>query len=202
LGIRVSFGDYHSWGYLSTNIEYGTYFAASHPQQGILSAGMIYFTGLTELGKWKFRQFVKPQISLGINMFANDTLTMNEGHGLDGFKVAGLSGTGRLLLVLQTQAYAPWNIIGFRFGPFLNLTLLDMIGDTSNSGNNKIYSQIGIGLLIKNENLVLNAFQISIAFYPVLPGNGYNALKTNSFRTTDLSFKDFEIGKPEIVRFQ
>jgi len=202
LGTRVSFGDYHSWGYLSTNIEYGTYFAASHPQQGILSAGLIYFTGLTEIGKWKFRQFVKPQISLGMNMSAYDTLTMNDGHGQDGLKTAGLSGTGRLLLVLQTQAYAPWNLIGFRFGPFLNLTFLDMIGDTSNSGNNKLYSQIGIGLLIKNETLVLNAFQISIAFYPVLPGSGFNTIKTNSFRTTDLGFKDFEISKPEIVRFQ
>jgi hypothetical protein len=77
-----------------------------------------------------------------------------------------------------------------------------MIGDTSDSGHNKLYSQIGIGLLIKNENLVLNAFQISIAFYPVIPGHGSNTLKTNSFRTTDLGLKDFEIGKPEIVHFQ
>jgi hypothetical protein len=202
LGARVSFGNYYPWGYLSTNMEYGTYFAASHPQQGILSAGLIYFTGLTEIGKWKFRQFVKPQISLGTNMSAYDTLTMNDGHGQDGLKAAGLSGTGRLLLVLQTQAYAPWNLIGFRFGPFLNLTFLDMIGDTSDLGKNKLYSQIGIGLLIKNENLLLNAFQLSIAFYPVMPGRGPNTIRTNSFRTTDLSFKDFEIGKPDIVHFQ
>ena len=202
LGTRVSFGDYHSWGYLSTNVEYGTFFAASHPQQGLLSAGLIYFTGLIEMGKWKFRQFVKPQISLGMNMSSYDTLTMVNGHGQDGLNTVGLSGKGRLLLVIQTQSYAPWNLIGFRFGPFLNLTFLEMIGDTSDSGKNKLYSQIGIGLLIKNENLVLNAFQLSIAFYPVIPGKGLNIFKTNSFRTNDLVFKDFEIGKPEIVRFQ
>ena len=137
LGARISFGNYYPWGYLSSNFEYGTFIEASHAQQGILSAGLIYFTGLKEIGKWKFRQFVKPQISMGTNMFSSDTLTMNDGHGLDGFKVAGMSGRGRLLLTLQTQAYAPFNLIGFRFGPFLNLTILDMIGDTSASGTTK-----------------------------------------------------------------
>jgi len=203
LGARVSFGNYYTWGYLSTNVEYGTFLETSHFQQGILSAGMIYFTGLKEIGRWKFRQFVKPQLALGTHLFSSDTLTMNEGHGLDGFNVTGLSGKGRLLLTLQTQAYTPWNLIGFRFGPFLNLTLLGMLGDSSTpDGKNKLYSQIGIGVLIKNENLVLNAFQLSIAFYPAIPGMDHSAFKTNSFRTSDLGFKDFEIGKPAIVNFQ
>lgn len=203
LGARVSFGNYYPWGYLSSNVEYGTFFEASHFQQGILSAGLIYFTGLKEIRRWKFRQFVKPQLTLGMHMFSSDTLTMNDGHGLDGFKVSGLSGTGRLLLTLQTQAYTPWNLVGFRFGPFLNLTLLGMLGDTSfPNGKNKLYSQIGVGVLIKNENLVLNAFQLSIAFYPTIPGMDHSAFKTNSFRTSDLGFRDFEIGKPSIVTFQ
>ena len=66
-----------------------------------------------------------------MNLFSYDTLKMNNVRGLDGFKSSELSGTGRILLSLQTQAYTPWNFIGFRFGPFLNLTLLDMLGDSS-----------------------------------------------------------------------
>jgi len=203
VGARVSFGNYYPWGYLSTNVEYGTFLETSHLQQGILSAGMVYFTGLKEIGRWKFRQFVKPQLALGTHLFSSDTLSMNDGHGLDGFNVSGLSGTGRLLLTLQTQAYTPWNLVGFRFGPFFNLTLLGMLGDSSTpNGQNKLYTQIGFGVLIKNENLVLNAFQLSIAFYPSIPGLDQGAFKTNSFRTSDLGFKDFEIGKPTIVTFQ
>jgi hypothetical protein len=203
LGARLSYGNYNTWGYLSPIIEYGTFFNAGRAQQGIFSAGCIYFTGLKEIGRWKFRQFVKPQVALGMNLFSYDTLTMNDGHGLDGFHVKGLSGTGRILLTLQTQAYTPWNFIGFRFGPFLNLTLMDILGDTSSgNGSNRMYTQIGLGLLIKNENLVLNAFQISIAFYPTIPGPDQNAFKTNSFRTTDLGFRDFDIGKPGVVTFQ
>ena len=203
LGARVSVGDYLSWGYLSSNVEYGTFLKATHAQQGILSAGIIYFTGLMEIGKWKFRQFVKPQITIGMNLFSYDTLRMKDVRGLDGFNSSGLSGTGRILLTLQTQAYTPWNFIGFRFGPFLNFTLLNMLGDSlSPSNKNKMYSQIGIGVLIKNENLVLNAFQLSIAFYPKIPDMGQNVFKTNSFRTTDFVFRDFDIGKPGIVTFQ
>jgi len=203
LGARLSSGNYNTWGYLSPIIEYGTFFSAGRPQEGILSAGCLYFTGLKEIGRWKFRQFVKPQVVLGMNLFSYDTLTMNDGHGLDGFHVKGLSGTGRILLTIQTQAYTPWNLIGFRFGPFLNLTLMDILKDTSSSDrSNRMYTQIGLGLLIKNENLVLNAFQISIAFYPTIPGPDQNAFKTNSFRTTDLGFRDFDIGKPGVVTFQ
>ena len=203
LGARISVGDYRSWGYLSSNLEYGTYLANSRAQEGILSAGLIYFTGLVKIGNWKFRQFVKPQISIGMNLFSYDTLRMNDGHGLDGFKNAGVSGTGRILLTMQTQSYSPWNLIGFRFGPFLNFTLLNILGDSSSpTKSNKIYSQIGLGVMIKNENLVLNTFQISIAFYPSIPGESQNVFKTNSFRTTDFSFKDFDIGKPGTVTFQ
>jgi len=68
--------------------------------------------------------------------------------------------------------------------------------------NSKIYSQIGLGVLIKNENLVLNTFQISIAFYPLIPGKGQDVFKTNSFSTTDFGFRDFEIGKPATVIYQ
>jgi len=202
LGARISIGNYYSWGYLSSNCEYGTFFRASKPEQGVLTVSAIYFTGLIELGKWKFRQFVKPEVTIGLNRFSYDSLTINEGNGLSGFHSLGLSGTRRILLTVQTQAYAPWNFIGFRFGPFLTYSV-GMLGDAkSGFKNSKMYSQIGLGVLIKNENLILNAFQISITFYPIIPGYGQNVFKTNSLKTSDFGFRDFEIGKPDIVRYQ
>lgn len=196
LGIRFSFGNYHQWGYLSPDIRYGTFINDSHAEQGVLFAGINYFSGIFEIGKWKFRQFVKPQLTIGINRFPYDSLTLKEGNGLDGFTSTALSGTNRLLFTLQTQTYAPWNLIGFRFGPYLTYSL-GMLGDAKTRfKTSKVYSQLGFGVLIKNENLVFNTFQISISFYPLIPGVGQNIFKTNSFRTTDFGFRDFEIGKP------
>jgi hypothetical protein len=200
--MRFSFGNYYEWGYMSSNFEYGTFLKASHTEQGVFTAGVNYFTGLIEVGKWKFRQFVKPQITIGINRFSYDSLTINDGYGLDGFKSPALSGTQRLLFTVQTQSYSPWRLLGFHFGPYLACSL-GMLGNaTDGFKNSKIYSQIGVGVLIKNENLVFNSFQISISFYPVIPGIGQDVFRMNSFRTTDFGFRDFEINKPEGVIYQ
>jgi len=202
LGARFSEGNYYPWGYLSSNIEYETFFRGSNAEEGIFSADVKIFTELFEVGKWKFRQFVKPEITIGVNRFAYDSLTLNSGFGIDGFKSNKLSGSSRFLLSLQTQAYAPWDFIGFRFGPFFTYTL-GMLG-TSGDGFRKsnLYSQFGVGVLIKNENLILNTFQFSFSFFPIMPGNGSNLLKMNSFKTTDFGFSNFEVGKPGARVFQ
>ncbi len=196
LGMRVYFGNYNEWGYLSSNFEYGTFFRGSHSEQGVLTVGVNYFTGLFEIGKWKFRQFVKPQMTIGINRFSSDSLTLNDKYGLDGFNSPALSGTNRFLFTLQTQSYAPWNIFGFRLGPYLTYSLGMLSDALTGFKKSKVYSQIGLGVLIKNENLVFNTFQISISFYPLIPGTGQDVFKMNSFRTTDFGFRDFEITKP------
>lgn len=202
IGARFTLGNYYSWGYLSSGYEYGTFFSGSKTEQGIVSASVNYFTGLLESGKWKFRLFIKPSITLGINRNSNDSLTIKDGFGLDGFNSSGLSGTRRLLLTLQTQSYAPWNVIGFRFGPYL-IYSAGMLGDSNNGfRKSRLYSQIGFGVLMKNENLVFNTFQLSVAFYPLIPGIGSGIFKMNAFKTTDFGFKDFVIGKPGTVTFE
>ncbi len=202
IGGRISEGNYYPWGYFSSSFEYGTFFNGARTEQGAIIAGINYYTSLFEIRKWKFRQFVKPQVTIGIDRFSNDSINLNEGYGLDGFKSKLLSGSSRVLLTLQTQSYSPWNVFGFRFGPYLNLSFGMLGNETTSFSNSKVYSQIGLGVLIKNDNLIINTFQISIAFYPLAPNDGQNAFRTNTFKTNDFGFRDFEIGKPAIVLFQ
>jgi hypothetical protein len=199
---RASYGTYRTWGYLSPSIEYGTFFEDSQPKQGVLSASINYFTGLNNVGKWKFRQFVKPQVTLGINRRYNDYLSLNDGYGLDGFNSMTLLGTRRIMLTLQTQFYAPWEYIGFRIGPYFTYSG-GVIGNINPElGSRKLYSLFGIGVLIKNENLVLNMFELSLTYYPVIPDFGYDVFKFNSSKTSDFGFRDFEIGKPSPVSYK
>ena len=131
-----------------------------------------------------------------------DSLTINDGTGLDGFNSNSLSGTKRVLLTFQTQTYSPWNIAGFRFGPYFTYGI-GMIGNNQiGLKKNSLYSQLGVGLLIKNENLVFNTFQISLAFYPKIPGIGQDIFKMNAFNTNDFGLRDFEFNKPEISVFR
>lgn len=199
LSTRFSLGNYYSWGYLSTNIEYDTFL---HAGQSTLTADALYFTGLIEMGKWKFRQFVKPQMTFSLNGLSSDSLFFHESSGLGGFKNATVSGTRRVILSLQTQSYAPWNFIGFSFGPFMTYSL-GLLGNTEDwFRRSKFYSQIGVGVLIKNENLILNTFQLSISYYPMIPGLGQNVVQMNAFKTSDFGFSDFSTGKPARVTLQ
>jgi hypothetical protein len=136
-----------------------------------------------------------------MNRFSYDTMTINNENGIRGFS-SSLRGTKKIVLTLQTQSYAPWNVLGFRFGPYL-VCSLGMLGNAASGfKNSPVYSQLGAGALIKNDYLVLSNFQLSIAYYPSIPGKGYNVIKINAFRTTDFGFRDFNFGKPETAAFR
>jgi hypothetical protein len=201
LGARASFGTYYGWGYLSPTIEYGTFFHGPNLEQGVFTLGANYFSNLYEIGKWRVRQFIKPQVTLGLNRFSYDSLTINNENGIRGFSGSS-QGTKKIVLTLQTQSYAPWNAGGFRFGPYMICSLGMLGNDTSGFKNSPVYTQLGIGALIKNDYLVLSNFQVSVAYYPSIPGKGYSVVKGNAFVTTDFGFRDFIFGKPEIVAFQ
>jgi hypothetical protein len=201
LGARASYGSFYDWGYLSPDLEYGTFFHGHSLEQGVLIAGANYFSDLLEIGTWKVRQFVKPQVTWGLNRFSYDSLTINNENGIRGFSGSS-RGTKKIVLTFQTQSYAPWNFGGFRFGPFLICSLGLLGNETSGFRNSPVFSQLGFGALIKNDYLVFSDFQLSLAYYPSIPGSGYNLLKTNAFTTADFGFRDFDFGKPEIAPFQ
>lgn len=202
LGSSISHGNYYNWGYLSSGITFGTFLHRTKVRQGVVTAGITYFTPLLEIGKWRFRQFVKPTITIGIKRYPGEALSINDGFGLDGFTNYKLTGQSRILLKLQSQSYAPWNILGFRFGPYLIGSLGMLSNEHSDFARSKVYSQLGVGMLIKNENLVLNTFQLSISFYTFINNNEQNAIRFNSLKTTDFDFRVFELGKPEALEYR
>ena len=59
----------------------------------------------------------------------------------------------------------------FRF-LFFGFGDLGLIGPENRSiFSNKLYSGIGIGVRVRNENLVFKTFQIKFAFYPTVPND-------------------------------
>ncbi len=203
LGSRFSFGNYFKFGFLSLNFEMGTFFDKSITKQTAFSFQADYFTNLLDIGNWKIRQFVKPQLIIGVNRqdVIGDQLTINGDYGIRGFNSA-VYGTQKMILTFQTQAYSTWNLYGFRLNPYFNYTIAMLGNSTSGLSNSKAYSKIGIGFMIHNDFLVFRTFQISLAYYPRIPGNGDNIFKTNSFENTDFGFQDFGLDKPRTVIFK
>lgn len=203
LGGQVSFGNYFKWGFLSLNFELGTFFNKSITNQTAFTFQANYFTNLITVGKWKVRQFVKPQLIIGINRqnSIGDQLTINEDYGIQGFKSA-IYGNQKAQLTFQTQTYSPWNIFGFRLNPYFNYTIAVLGDETTGLDESKAFSKIGIGLIINNDYLIFRTFQISLAYYPTIPGSGNNILKTNAFETSDFGFQDFGLDKPRTVIYK
>nr|WP_315182760.1 hypothetical protein [uncultured Flavobacterium sp.] len=203
LGGQASFGNYYDWGFLSTNFEIGTFFDKSSTSQTTFSFQANYFTHPIELGKWKLRQFIKPQVIIGLNRLdaIGDQLTINENYGIQGFNSA-VYGTKKMMLTLQTQAYSPWDLWGFRLNPYFNYSIALLGNDQIGLLDSKAYSKIGIGLIINNDFLVFSSFQLSLSYYPSIPGSGQNIFKTNAFETSDFGFQDFELAKPRTVIFK
>jgi len=202
IGGKLMWGDYFSWGYLMSKLEYGTFFNKKGTGEGAFVAGITCLTNLIELGNWHFRQFVKSDLVWGINRFPGETITFNDYMDSGGFDEKFTDATGKFRLLFQSQAYAPWNLLGFRFGPYL-VCGLGMAGNEANGfSSSRMYSFVGLGVLIRNDFLNASYFQLSLSFYPNIPGTGDHIFKTNTLRNTEFSLQEFEAGKPDVVGYR
>jgi predicted PurR-regulated permease PerM len=195
VGWNAGMGNYFPYGYLGTQLSFGTFRTETGIHQGIFSGRITYFTRLLSFGNWKIRQFIRPSFVFGINNSPADNQPLR--IGIKGFESIESQASGLFIMSLQTQSYAPWDIAGFHFGPFF-FSHIGILGKDFQRGKH-VYSLLGFGVLIKNEYLMFNTFQVSLSFYPFIPDAGTNILRMNAYRTSDYGFRDFEVSKPGIV---
>jgi hypothetical protein len=204
VGGRYSHGQFYNFGYLSANVEVGTFFNGSNSLETTLKIEANYFTNLLSLGNWRIRQFIKPSLVMGINRDPSfkDRTTLDGNNGFDGFTNPLFNGTRKLSIIFQTQTYVPGAWKGFHFSPFIT-SAFGYLGDSQNTFlNSKLYSKFTAGVLINNDYLVFNRFQLSFSFYPTIPFEGTNILRTNTVENNDFSIPDYSIGQPTIVNFK
>lgn len=201
-GITISHGKKYNFGYLSSFIEWGSFYNKGITEQTAFKVGFNYFSPLLYIGKWRFRQFVKPTYIWGNNRDASfkDQLSLNDYYGIEGFNNRIL-GAQKWVFSLQTQSYVPGSWYGFRFSPYLNVSMGSLAQEKA-LFSSKVYSKFSVGVQINNDFLVFNSFQISFSYYPSIPFEGDNILKTNSFENTDLTLNDFQLGKPTYIRYE
>lgn len=203
-GGRIAYGTYFPVGFAGINVQAGSFFHGGKSQETTLRVEAHYFTNLMSIGSWRVRQFIMPTFVWG-NHRANsikDRVTINEQNGISGFDNPLINGTKKLFTTFQTQTYVPGNWHGFHFSPFFNMNI-GVLGDETNElFNSKVYSIFSLGVMINNDYLVFNSFQISFSFYPTIPYQGSNLIRTNTFKNDDLVLPDYQIGEPTIVPYR
>ena len=95
----------------------------------------------------------------------------------------------------------PYNVLGFRFAPVLIIGLGKIGADVEEVLSSPIYPAFSIGLLVRNENLVFQTFELSIGIYPYQPGGGANWYRLNPVTSYRLKVRDFALPKPEVLGY-
>jgi len=203
IGAKTAAGrHYNNIGYISGGLEYGTFLTSGLPKRGVANLDFSYISDRLRVNRYGIRQFVYYHLTQGINREVYENININGNKGLYGFESNTLKGKNKMYLNLQSIFYTPWNLIGFQFAPvvFAGFGLVD-----SNSSfflKSTVYQVYGIGLLVRNENLIINSFRFSFAFYPNEPGRAGVDFKINPFGAYDLRFNDFFLSKPGPVSYQ
>lgn len=204
LGGRFSYGDYYNFGFLGVNTEWGSFFNSGTTDETTFRLEINYFSNLQQLGNWKLRQFIKTTYVMGNNRapIIKDRVVFSQTDGLSGFENPLLNGTQKFTTSFQTQTYVPGNWHGFHFSPFYNMTFGLIHGDTNEFTSKKIYSKFSVGIVINNDYLVFDNFQLSFSYFPIIPFEGTNIFKSNTFNNNDLALPEYEIGQPRIVPYK
>ncbi len=201
-GLRISHGNYfQKIGFLHSSFNIAGYIRNKAYQQGMIRVKTNYFTNLFTIRNYQLRQFINLDYTIGIRRFEDELISISNKNGIRGLKSDSLSGVQRLTLNLETVAFSPIYVYGFRC-TFFGYTDIGFIGSNKrNIFKNQLYSGIGLGVRIRNKNLVFKTFQIRFSYYPVLPPD-YSKNWIYFSGEKLLNPQDFDVRLPTIHEFR
>lgn len=200
IGAEIARAKKFEFGYLTSTVSYGLFFNEHITNNITTKFKLYYLANLYKKGRWYFREFLNYNVVHGENKSAGETITLNS-EEMYGFNSSTLNGNTKMILNFETVAYAPYNLIGFRFAPIF-MAGVGIVGNQKNKiENSPLYQAYSLGLMVRNENLVSSTFQISIGLYPFLPDGTNNVFLFNPVTSFTLRVRGFSMGRPEFISY-
>lgn len=201
-GIKLGTGKhFNNFGYISVAGGYGTFYNSNTINSGVVNLNAFYFSDLINRKRWYFRQFVRFKIIEGIDRANYESLNIN-GSQMYGFSNVSLANKSKMILNLEFVMYSPYKFIGFQFAPVMFYGIAGLGKNFGNMFSNTFYQAFALGILIRNEYLVSNTFEISLGIYPYMLGNSDFTVKTNPIGNYEVKANDYFINKPDLVSYQ
>jgi hypothetical protein len=162
--IDGSFGRYYQKiGYLNTSLAIGSFFRNGEGEEGLLTFTGTYFSDLTKVRKLQLRQFLYFNYIKGFNRIVDQTISL-DGKWRDAEDRRPF-GNKRISMGFETVYFMPWYTYGFQFALFHRFDLNLISDDTALLTTNAVFPAIRAGVRMLNENLVLPAFSVEVAYY-------------------------------------
>jgi hypothetical protein len=148
---------------------------------------------------YKYRSILNVSFAETLKNKFNDVLLINSIYGIPQLNKERIKGGTRLSANWESIWYNSRSFYGFRQSPFAfaNITYIRTVGDPIASGD--IYSAIGGGSRIRNENLIFGTVEIKGFYFPRI---NLQISPWNLSITTNLKFKYNSnlLNKPDFVQ--
>lgn len=187
--------------YFYSSLAYGSFWNSKGLQQGMADANVNFISPLFQLWHVQTRQFIRLNYTTGINRFEEENLLLRTHEGIRGFGSRIGNGKQRLTLNIENVFFQKKAILNFQTA-FFTFFDVGIVGPARQSiFNQSYYAGLGLGLRIRNENLVFKTIQIRLAYYPNHPSD----LSSFGFILDGISktrFYSFQPRGPEPLRFE
>ena len=178
-------------GYMFGSFGVGGFFNADAIGNGQMEFSNSYISRLLLLGKFHYRQFIQLRYVSGINRYNEEFIYLKDDNGIRGFRSNQVKGKKKLVLNTETVLFQQPEFLGFNIA-FFGFWDMGLIGEEKKSiFRGDFYSGFGLGLRLRNENLVFNTLQLRLSFYPNAPSDFSN-----------FGFSMREIGRSSFYSFQ
>ncbi len=200
IDIHLKNGKYfHKVGYVYTGFVFSSYFTGSL-KRGAFEINTRYFTPLLfDKSSYKLRTFIDLKYKAGINRNIDEFLKISNRNGVRGIGT-DIKGREKLYVNFETNWYSSHYFMGFRFVYFVFSDFGIIDHNKANLFDNPLYSSIGGGIRIKNENLVFNSILIRLAYYPIIANKANPEYLLLSSRNRS-GFNKFSPHRPSIYDY-
>lgn len=187
--------------YFYASLGAGSFWRKNGLEQGVIDFKANFISPLFHIRAIQARQFVTMNYTFGINRFDDEYLLLSNPDGIRGFGSHVGKGQQRLTLKIENVFFQNAAFYNFK-SAFFTFFDLGLIG----SANKVIfaddyYAGLGIGLRIRNENLIFKTIQLRLAFYPYHPAD----VRAVGFILDEISrstFYSFQPRGPEPLQFR
>jgi hypothetical protein len=186
---------------LHTQLQAGNFWQYKTAEDAVIHGAVTHYSQLFNVKRAHLRQFSTIDYMILPNPHFYKPLNINWERGIWGYRDTRINGYQRLNLRSETVLYSTLKIYGFKFNFFAALQGSLISSHTESLFKSPVYSGIGVGARVRNENLPLNTLKFAVNFYPAAPA-GVKPLWLEITTVSDFRFNISSLKAPAFIYFQ
>jgi hypothetical protein len=205
--VDFSAGDFiNGFGFLSGRAVLGGYLHQKSTEDCVLKISLKYMSPLfvTRNKKFKFRNFLSSDYRYGFNARKNnsDYSDINNDFHINNVKIDSVFyGLKSLSATLSAIMYTPIYFYGFRFAFMIQGKCGFVAPNGESLFHQNLYTGVGLGILIRNDNLIFPPFLITCFYYPSIP-HGVAWWQFGFNQDTGILLPDYNVTMPHTETLQ